>query len=471
MQVDVRSDGIAVVTLDDASAATNVFTGAFASQLDGVRERLRSDAHIVGAVLVSGKPAIFVVGRDIEALQRLRLARDAAQMARGFARGLERLRGLGKPVVAAVHGAALGAGFELALACTGIVASDDATTTFGLPEVHLGLLPAANGLLRVAERSGLRTALDLGTTGVSLDAANALRLGLVDEVCSHAGLLEIAARRARTMNEARGTGPELERRSSRIERLALERNAVGRRVLLSRTHAAARAKGGGHYPAPAKIIDVVACFGSDGFVAAAELEARAFGELVVAESSRRLVEVFLATTALEAESGSDGGMPRALVQRGIVGYASRIFALSFDEARALVTEGVPARAVNEAMIAWGWRSGPLPEGGTPSRRDGKGAHAVRVEEIQMRGALRLVNDAIACLDERVVRDPRDGDIGAIVALGFPAFRGGPFRYVDAVGPAEILRRMRAYEDRFGARWTPAPALVARANTGERFYPD
>jgi 3-hydroxyacyl-CoA dehydrogenase/enoyl-CoA hydratase/3-hydroxybutyryl-CoA epimerase len=92
------------------------------------------------------------------------------------------------------------------------------------------------------------------------------------------------------------------------------------------------------------------------------------------------------------------------------------------------------------------------------------------EEIQMRTALAFVNEAVRCLEEGILRSPRDGDIGAIFGLGFPPFRGGPFRYVDTVGASEIVKRMRAFEARFGERFTPAKKLVAMADSGETFYP-
>ena len=89
----------------------------------------------------------------------------------------------------------------------------------------------------------------------------------------------------------------------------------------------------------------------------------------------------------------------------------------------------------------------------------------------MRCSLQLVNEALLAFGEGILRSPRDGDVGAIFGLGFPPFRGGPFRYVDTLGAAEVLRRVRGYEMRFGRRWTPAPVLVDMARTGSRFYKD
>jgi 3-hydroxyacyl-CoA dehydrogenase / enoyl-CoA hydratase / 3-hydroxybutyryl-CoA epimerase len=87
----------------------------------------------------------------------------------------------------------------------------------------------------------------------------------------------------------------------------------------------------------------------------------------------------------------------------------------------------------------------------------------------MRCSLQFVNEALLCYGEGLLRSPRDGDIGAIFGLGFPPFRGGPFRYVDTIGASEVLRRIQGYFDRFGKRWTPAPVLVDMAKKNERFY--
>jgi 3-hydroxyacyl-CoA dehydrogenase/enoyl-CoA hydratase/3-hydroxybutyryl-CoA epimerase len=90
-------------------------------------------------------------------------------------------------------------------------------------------------------------------------------------------------------------------------------------------------------------------------------------------------------------------------------------------------------------------------------------------EIAERCILSLVNEAIRCLGDGVLRSARDGDVGAVFGVGFPAFRGGPFRYVDRVGHPELLRRLRSLEERFGARFEPAPLLVEMARGGKRFY--
>ena len=91
------------------------------------------------------------------------------------------------------------------------------------------------------------------------------------------------------------------------------------------------------------------------------------------------------------------------------------------------------------------------------------------EEISLRCTMALVNEALRCRGEGILRSSRDGDVGAIFGIGFPPFRGGPFRYVDVLGAPEVLRRTRSLEQRFGSRFEPAPLLIEMARKGKRFY--
>lgn len=88
---------------------------------------------------------------------------------------------------------------------------------------------------------------------------------------------------------------------------------------------------------------------------------------------------------------------------------------------------------------------------------------------QLRMALMMVNEAAYCLQEGILKSPTDGDLGAILGLGFPPFTGGPFRYVDYAGIENVVDRMHQFTDRFGERFTPAPILVDMAKEGKTFY--
>jgi 3-hydroxyacyl-CoA dehydrogenase/enoyl-CoA hydratase/3-hydroxybutyryl-CoA epimerase len=83
--------------------------------------------------------------------------------------------------------------------------------------------------------------------------------------------------------------------------------------------------------------------------------------------------------------------------------------------------------------------------------------------------LALVNEAAWCLHEGILREPRAGDLGAVMGIGFPPFEGGPFRYCDKVGITKIVAQMRALEAVHGHRFAPCPLLVRRAEANEPFY--
>jgi 3-hydroxyacyl-CoA dehydrogenase/enoyl-CoA hydratase/3-hydroxybutyryl-CoA epimerase len=91
-------------------------------------------------------------------------------------------------------------------------------------------------------------------------------------------------------------------------------------------------------------------------------------------------------------------------------------------------------------------------------------------EIVDRCVLAMVNEAVRCLEEGVLRSPRDGDIGAVFGIGFPPFLGGPFRYADVMGAGEIVSRLDTLDGRHGDRFKPADMLVAMARAQKRFYP-
>jgi 3-hydroxyacyl-CoA dehydrogenase/enoyl-CoA hydratase/3-hydroxybutyryl-CoA epimerase len=95
---------------------------------------------------------------------------------------------------------------------------------------------------------------------------------------------------------------------------------------------------------------------------------------------------------------------------------------------------------------------------------------VAKEEIQRRLSLAMVNEAARCLEEGIVRSARDGDIGAVFGIGFPPFRGGPFRHIDSVGLAEVVKQLEALDAKYPGRFTPAKLLVEMAREGKTFYP-
>src|SRR5438552_456949 len=282
-------------------------------------------------------------------------------IALGRTRAMQRLEDAGKrkPVVAAIHGAALGGGLELALACTYRIASDDRRTQLGQPEVQLGLIPGAGGTQRLPQLIGIAQAMDLILTGKSVRAQKARKLGLVDEVVPKAILLEVARRRARELAagelrvERRKVELKLPKllRTEVLQQIALEDNPVGRRILFQHARKALLEKTRGHYPAPERALEAIRIGTEKGPEEGYRAEANFFGELVASDVSRRLVEIFFATQTLKKDTGVDepSVKPRNVEKVAILGAGLMGAGIAYVTADA----GIPVRLKDKDDAALG----------------------------------------------------------------------------------------------------------------------
>jgi 3-hydroxyacyl-CoA dehydrogenase/enoyl-CoA hydratase/3-hydroxybutyryl-CoA epimerase len=185
-------DGVLAVTLDFPGIRINKLSDAVWIELGELVSGWQSNAAIRAVVLQSAKPGIFLAGADIEELTGIGSHATAVAMSERAQVIFNRLENCGKPVVAAVNGAALGGGLELVLACHGAVAADDRKVKLGLPETKLGLLPAAGGTQRLPRMVGVDRALEMILGGESLTAHEALAAGLVNRVVPLEDLLTAA---------------------------------------------------------------------------------------------------------------------------------------------------------------------------------------------------------------------------------------------------------------------------------------
>jgi crotonobetainyl-CoA hydratase len=181
-----RRGAIAIVTLDRPKA--NAVDARTSVRLYEAFAEIEGDPALRGSVLTGAGPRFFCAGWDLKAAAEGEAA-DADFGPGGFA-GITEYFGRSKPIVAAINGLALGGGFELALACDLVVAADHAE--FGLPEVTLGLVADSGGMLRIPQRLPRAIAGELLLTGRRVDAAEALRWGLVNSVADRADVVDAA---------------------------------------------------------------------------------------------------------------------------------------------------------------------------------------------------------------------------------------------------------------------------------------
>jgi 3-hydroxyacyl-CoA dehydrogenase/enoyl-CoA hydratase/3-hydroxybutyryl-CoA epimerase len=310
-------DGVALLGLDVAGRPVNTISLRVRSDLEKCVELVQSQSDIRAAVLISRKPANFIAGADIDEFMTLRSRDQALEFVRAGQRLVERLASLGKPTVAAIHGACLGGGLEAALACSYRVASAHPKTIFGLPEVKLGIIPAAGGCQRLPRRIGLRSALDIILTGKTVQAQKALKLGVIDELVHPSILEEVAAKAAARL--ADGWHPKRKRGGPAA--LLLDRSRPGQAIVFSRARQSVTKRSAGHYPAPLAALEAIEHGLRYGVQAGLDCEAAHFAELSVGEVSRRLVQIFQATSELKKDPGVEGEVPetKAVANVAVVG--------------------------------------------------------------------------------------------------------------------------------------------------------
>lgn len=182
----VRDEHVLLVTLN-RPRARNAVDGPLTLALGTALEEADRDPE-VRAVVLTGAGEVFCAGADLKAITRGESLNPPGTEAWGFAGVVN--HPISKPVVAAVNGTAFGGGTELVLACDLAVAAD--TATFGLPEVRRGLIAAAGGLVRLPEQLPRKVAMRMVLTGQPIDAATALRWGLVNDVVPVDRVLETA---------------------------------------------------------------------------------------------------------------------------------------------------------------------------------------------------------------------------------------------------------------------------------------
>jgi len=195
---ETRGDGArrtGLITLNRPKQL-NALNDALMDELGAALRAFDADAGI-GCIVVTGSEKAFAAGADISAMAKFTLTDTYGTDF--ITRNWETIRGIRKPVIAAVAGFALGGGCELAMMCDFIIAAE--TAKFGQPEIKLGIIPGAGGTQRLPRAVGKAKAMDMVLTSRMIDAAEAERAGLVSRVVPAAELMTVALAAAQSINE------------------------------------------------------------------------------------------------------------------------------------------------------------------------------------------------------------------------------------------------------------------------------
>ena len=304
-------DGIVTLTLDRANSSVNAISRAVLDELEQIVERLAIEKP-AGVVIHSTKASGFAVGADIKEFVEYAKHDTVLENIEHGQRVYEALARLPCPTVAAVHGACMGGGTELILACRQRIAVDDEKTRIALPEVMLGIHPGWGGTARLPRLIGATEALPVMLTGKALSAKRALGLGVVDRLARPDELLS----EARLLLRRPATRPFARRARAWATNTWLARQILAP-IVLKQTAAKVRKE---HYPAPFAMIEVWKRGGS-GISQRLKLEARSVAKLATTPTAQNLIRIFFLQERLKGQgTGADAQIRHVhVVGAGVMG--------------------------------------------------------------------------------------------------------------------------------------------------------
>jgi 3-hydroxyacyl-CoA dehydrogenase / enoyl-CoA hydratase / 3-hydroxybutyryl-CoA epimerase len=321
-EIEVDSDGVALVTMNMPGQSVNLMNEVYARLMEETLRELADGigkGRIKGIVLTSAKQTFFA-GGDIDAILRYQAeaAWDECFTALGhMKRQLLRWESLGVPVAAAINGSALGGGLEICLACHRRVALDAPHVQLGFPEVSLGLLPAAGGVVRSVRLLGLKQAIPLLMEGTRLAPVKAKEVGLVDELAVDVPEL-LQKARAWVLGNAGHHQPWLRKGFQIPGGNAFAAANVG---LLAMAPAVSRKKTRGLLPAPEAILAAAAEGSMTGYEAAMSIESRYFEKLIRGPESAALIgTLYKQVNEISARASRPAGIADSKVAKvGVLG--------------------------------------------------------------------------------------------------------------------------------------------------------
>ncbi|HEY0788987.1 MAG TPA: 3-hydroxyacyl-CoA dehydrogenase NAD-binding domain-containing protein, partial [Thermoanaerobaculia bacterium] len=306
-RIEVDGD-LAILWFDLPGEKVNKFSRRVLDELEETIARLEGMREIRYLVLASPKPGIFIAGADLEEFTKLTTGEEAAKFVRRGQDAFTRFAKLPQVTVAAIDGACLGGGTEIALSCDYRVMSDNPKAVIGLPEVKLGIFPAWTGTTRLPRVVGIPAALDLILTGKTLDGRRARKIGLVDDVTAPAVIVDAAKKIARA---GRKRGFDTGRTKAWVEG-----NPLARKFIFSKARGRVMKQTGGHYPAPLAALSVMEAGFSGGYARGLAAEVTEATRLATSEVAANLLRLFF---MMEESKKERGPQPRKIEAAGVLG--------------------------------------------------------------------------------------------------------------------------------------------------------
>lgn len=286
-------DHIGIIKMDKPNSEYNIISTDVVDEFNSVLDEIEKNNEIKAAVLISNKKD-FMAGADIKGFLKM-MPGEPKEAALTGHKLLLRIENSKKPFIAAIHGACMGGGTEISLACAGRVAAKDPKTMMGLPEVKLGLLPGMGGTQRLPKLVGVQAALDIMLTGKNIYASKARKIGLVDIVVDRPKLLTAAKKHA--LNIASGKFKRKDKRPFLYK--VLESNPLTRNIIFKKAGEIVQRQTYGNYPAPFKIMESVKFGLAHSLEKGIENEVTLFEELFFTPQAKQLINIFLGMTSLK----------------------------------------------------------------------------------------------------------------------------------------------------------------------------
>ncbi|MBB1519560.1 3-hydroxyacyl-CoA dehydrogenase NAD-binding domain-containing protein [Aquipseudomonas guryensis] len=312
-------DNIVVLTIDMPGQSANTMNAQYREAMGATVARLEAEKDSIAGIIITSAKKTFFAGGDLGELIKVTKA-DAKpfyDMVLGIKGQLRRLETLGKPVVAAINGAALGGGWEICLACHHRIALDNSSVQLGLPEVTLGLLPGGGGVVRMVRLLGLEKALPYLAEGKKVRPDAALKAGLIHDTAATA---EEMLSKARAWIAANPTAVQpWDTKGYKIPGGTPSTPAVAQ--MLAIAPSVLRDKTKGCFPAPEKIMCAAVEGAQVDFDTAQIIEARYFTELTTGQVAKNMIGTFwFQLNEINAGSSRPQGIPQYVTKKvGVLG--------------------------------------------------------------------------------------------------------------------------------------------------------